>query len=147
VVQARTESVHRDPSATDREWLETLTMTEGTLCANCHDQINPPGFALEGFDGLGRVRVGADTHTEIDGVEVDGLRDLEEVLLRDGSLALCLGQHAMHRALASVSETGPSGDAEARHIVATLSPERPGALDLRALLVEVAASDALRMTR
>ena len=42
---------------TTREVVEALTEKEGTPCAGCHKtQINGLGFALEGFDALGRVR-------------------------------------------------------------------------------------------
>ena len=40
-----------------REVVEGLTEQPGTACAGCHaTQINPLGFATEGFDALGRVR-------------------------------------------------------------------------------------------
>lgn len=36
---------------------ENLTMKSGTTCAVCHNVVNPYGFALEGFDSLGRLRM------------------------------------------------------------------------------------------
>jgi hypothetical protein len=43
------------PGQTNREAVTTLT--EEGICAECHTAIiNPPGFALEGFDTIGKVR-------------------------------------------------------------------------------------------
>ncbi len=35
---------------------ENLTMQPNTSCVSCHSKVNPYGFALEGFDTLGRRR-------------------------------------------------------------------------------------------
>ena len=43
-----------EPIETTREEVELLTGQAG--CFSCHHQINPPGFALEGFDAVGQVR-------------------------------------------------------------------------------------------
>jgi hypothetical protein len=40
--------------ATQRAYVEALTGEEP--CRSCHSIINPPGFVLEGFDGIGRVQ-------------------------------------------------------------------------------------------
>ncbi len=42
--------------STTRELTAALTEQPGTTCAGCHYAINPLGYALEGFDALGRVR-------------------------------------------------------------------------------------------
>lgn len=50
-------------------------------CAGCHKRIDPYGFALEGFDAIGRARQ-ADTQTTLpDGTVVNGLNDLRDYLL------------------------------------------------------------------
>jgi hypothetical protein len=50
-------------------------------CASCHQRIDPYGFALEGFDAIGRQRE-ADTHTVLyDGTPIGGLAELREYLL------------------------------------------------------------------
>ncbi len=42
---------------TARQFIEARTQTTGTACASCHTaRINPLGFALNGFDSLGRFR-------------------------------------------------------------------------------------------
>jgi hypothetical protein len=52
-----------EPIETTREEVELLTGQTG--CVNCHQQINPPGFAFEGFDAVGQLR------TVENGVPVD----------------------------------------------------------------------------
>ncbi|MEZ6129468.1 MAG: DUF1592 domain-containing protein [Planctomycetaceae bacterium] len=43
-----------DKGLTIRE--KTKLHRENDACAVCHNRIDPPGFALEGFDGIGRLR-------------------------------------------------------------------------------------------
>jgi hypothetical protein len=43
-----------DPESTAREQLETKTAVEP--CVSCHRVLNPPGFALDHFDEMGRWR-------------------------------------------------------------------------------------------
>jgi hypothetical protein len=43
-----------EPIETTREEVELLTGQAG--CFTCHSEINPPGFALEGFDAVGQLR-------------------------------------------------------------------------------------------
>ncbi len=58
------------------------------VCAACHASIDPPGFALENFDGLGAWRTVDEFGTPIDssavmpnGVTVEGLSGLRAMLL------------------------------------------------------------------
>ena len=54
-------------------------------CAGCHRRIDPFGFALEGFDAIGRARK-ADTKVILpDGSRVDGLDGLRNYLLNNRS--------------------------------------------------------------
>jgi len=49
-------------------------------CAGCHSRIDPYGFALEGFDAIGRARE-ADTKTVLrDGTPIEGLVGLRDYL-------------------------------------------------------------------
>ncbi len=57
-------------------------------CAKCHQRIDPFGFSLEGFDGIGRKRMmdvagrPIDAKTKLpDGREIDGLSGLRDYLL------------------------------------------------------------------
>jgi len=63
----------------ERQLIERHSRDEN--CAGCHRRIDPFGFALEGFDAIGRARK-ADTKTVLpDGTAVDGLKDLRDYLL------------------------------------------------------------------
>ncbi|MDD9950182.1 MAG: DUF1588 domain-containing protein [Zetaproteobacteria bacterium] len=48
-----------NPKSSTREQIETRTSP--AFCQSCHAKINPPGFVLESFDSLGRMR----THENI----------------------------------------------------------------------------------
>ena len=64
---------------TERQLIERHSRDEN--CMGCHKRIDPFGFALEGFDAIGRARK-ADTKTTLpDGTQVDGLADLRDYLL------------------------------------------------------------------
>lgn len=72
--------------ATLRERLEAHRAS--AVCASCHDAIDPLGFALEGYDVLGRVRKEEngqpiDSSGALpDGTEFDGVAGLKGVLLQ-----------------------------------------------------------------
>lgn len=59
-------------------------------CAHCHQRIDPIGFALEGFDAIGRARskdaVGQSIDTRatlFDGTQLEGFVGLKEYLLKE----------------------------------------------------------------
>lgn len=63
----------------ERQLIERHSRDEN--CSGCHLRIDPFGFALEGFDAIGRSRK-ADTKTVLpDGTAVDGLSDLRDYLV------------------------------------------------------------------
>jgi mono/diheme cytochrome c family protein len=58
------------------------------VCAACHSMIDPAGFALEGFDAIGRSRVVDESFNELDtsgvlpdGTAFDGVAELREALI------------------------------------------------------------------
>jgi hypothetical protein len=58
------------------------------VCASCHAQMDPLGFALENFDGVGKWRGATETHAPIDasgvlpdGTKFEGPEGLRTVLL------------------------------------------------------------------
>lgn len=64
---------------TERQLIERHSRDEN--CIGCHKRIDPFGYALEGFDAIGRARK-ADTKTVLpDGTAVDGLTGLRDYLL------------------------------------------------------------------
>src|SRR5947199_8392462 len=51
-------------------------------CSSCHSRMDPLGYALENFDGLGRWRDGVDSSGTLpDGTRVDGPAGLRMALL------------------------------------------------------------------
>ena len=71
---------------TERQMIERHS--SDAACAKCHQRVDPLGFALEGFDAIGRRReqnqtgIAIDTRTKLaDGHEIDGLAGLRGYLL------------------------------------------------------------------
>ena len=74
---------------------EVLSMREATerhranpVCASCHQLMDPPGFALEQFDAVGRFRTHTAANTPIDatgelpdGTQFDGVSGLRDALV------------------------------------------------------------------
>jgi hypothetical protein len=78
---------HSDKPMTVREKLESHRADKA--CASCHDKIDPLGFALEGFDALGRFRdkdenglAIDDTGSLKDGTTMEGIAGLRDYLAR-----------------------------------------------------------------
>ena len=77
------------PSLKDDKDVSQLTMRQrmelhraSPVCASCHVRMDPLGFALENFDGLGRWRAGVDASGVLpDGTKIDGPVGLRNVLL------------------------------------------------------------------
>jgi hypothetical protein len=64
--------------------------TSDAQCAKCHQRIDPFGFALEGFDAIGRARnkdaagLAIDTKTKLaNGTDIEGLDGLRSYLLTE----------------------------------------------------------------
>jgi hypothetical protein len=75
---------------TERQLIEKHS--SDAVCANCHRRIDPFGFALEGFDAIGRARtmdsagLAIDTLTTLpDGTKIEGLPGLRDTLLKKRS--------------------------------------------------------------
>jgi hypothetical protein len=77
------------PSLKEDQDVNKLTMRErmqqhqaNPVCSSCHSRMDPLGFALENFDGLGRWRPGVDSSGVLpDGTKVDGPVGLRKILL------------------------------------------------------------------
>lgn len=67
-------------------------------CAGCHVRLDPLGFALEGFDAIGRLRThDGDVELDVrgvtaDGTELNGVGDLKRYLLERGAFPRALGR-------------------------------------------------------
>jgi hypothetical protein len=90
------------PPPTDRPILttrdEVSLVTGQSFCPACHSEINPPGFAFEGFDAIGQRRstengVPVDTSASmvLDGqiVSFDGAAELVDLLARSAEAHRC----------------------------------------------------------
>jgi hypothetical protein len=73
---------------TERQLIEKHS--SDPVCANCHRRIDPFGFALEGFDAIGRSRTkdsaGLPIHTLTtlpDGTRIEGLAGLRDAILKN----------------------------------------------------------------
>lgn len=78
------------PGLTERQLIERHSSDPN--CARCHVRIDPFGFALEGFDAIGRARsqdaagLAINTATTLpDGTPLEGLDGLREYLLKSRS--------------------------------------------------------------
>src|SRR5947207_3722266 len=77
------------PSLKEDQDVRNLTMRQrmelhqsNAACSSCHSRMDPLGYALENFDGLGRWREGVDSSGTLpDGTRVDGPVGLRNVLL------------------------------------------------------------------
>jgi mono/diheme cytochrome c family protein len=77
------------PSLKEDQDVRNLTMRQrmelhqsNAACSSCHSRMDPLGYALENFDGLGRWREGVDSSGTLpDGTRVDGPAGLRNVLL------------------------------------------------------------------
>jgi len=114
-------------------------------CASCHDELDPLGFALEGFDAIGRERGGPelDVRGELsDGTVLEGAEGLRRHLLTSGEFPTALAEALFVYALGREPEPGER--AQLRAALAAL----PAARRTIAALVElVCAQPAFLGTR
>jgi hypothetical protein len=120
--------------------------TQNPLCASCHDHIDPPGFALETYDEVGRYRT-TDAGVPVDssgvmadGADTDGAFATGEALLlriaSSPSVKQCFAQQYLSYALARELQ---ADDTCSRSEIAR-SFAQTG--DLKQLVALVARSDA-----
>lgn len=120
---------------------------ENPQCAGCHAFIDPPGFLFESFDSIGRFRTEepggpVDTTGELDGIPLNGARDLAEVLRDDERVAACLVRQLFRHASGRL-ET----QSEARSLRSVEEAFAASGYRFQELLLELATSDAFRLTR
>ncbi len=139
------ESLH--PDLTNRQRVEL--QTKPAKCQTCHGIINPLGFALEHFDGVGRYR------TEEQGEPIDGTGVI--TWLDGGSAAFAnaaeLGRHLADSVETQRSFVGRMYEYFAKEPLSSLTPDREAELltdfvesefQMRRLLIQVAAAAAKR---
>ena len=135
------------PGLSTRARLEQHT-TEA-LCKGCHDHIDPPGFALESFDAVGRFRtMDAGLPVDTSGNMVSG-SDTDGAFANGGELLDRLGKSSdMKRCFAkryltfAVSRDLANEDSCS---LTRVADDFNQSGDLKQLVVAVAASDAFRL--
>ena len=116
---------------------------DNPACASCHDMIDPPGFALQNFDAIGRWRERDESWNPIDsaavlpdGTPVDGVVDLRRALAAEPErFATTIAERLLTYALGRGLE--PFDAPSVRKIVAAAS--RDG-YRIQSLIVAVAQS-------
>jgi hypothetical protein len=69
------------------------------VCKSCHEQMDPPGLALENFDGVGAYRtmdngvVVDPSGTLADGTAFAGPQELAQLIAQNPALPRCVAQH------------------------------------------------------
>lgn len=138
-----------DPDATTRERFDQHT--SDPACAGCHDLIDPVGFGLENYDGIGAFRtmegeLPVDASGELLGTDVDGPFDggleLAQRLAQSRQVRECVARQWFRFAFGR-GETSDDDCAMERLFEAFESSE----YDIRALLREIVLSDAFRYRR
>jgi hypothetical protein len=131
---------------TTRERFTQLTQSD-PVCTACHYVVNPPGFALEHFDHVGRYRdteadkpIDAEVEIQIDGAThaVNGAADLGRLLAGSPEARACYLRH--WAAYAYTASTDAPLDECSRAQLADVFERTDG--DLRAFLLELTQTNA-----
>jgi len=136
------------PGLTTRDRLEQHV--SGGVCNSCHHVFDPPGFALENYDEVGRYRT-MDQGKPVDSsgkmqmlVDVDGEfatgDQLMAKLSTSNDVRMCFAQHYLEFALAREA-LKPEDACSNQAIGQTFAPVG----DLKQLVTSVAQSDAFRL--
>ncbi len=133
------------PDLTTRERVEA--QTADTLCQSCHALINPLGYALEGYDAIGRLRTeekgrpinaeGRYLTREGDVAKFNGARELAALITGSGEARGAFAEQMFHTFVKQpLRAYGPGAPTELRDRFSN------GGLKLRRLLVDVAERGA-----
>ena len=135
--------------ASDRERLSAAT--EQGSCASCHSAINPPGYAFENFDVMGRFRrwdefgVAIDASGVIRASDVDGeftsADSFIDLVARSQLARDCVARHWMNYALRRDETREDSAS------LLQAQSEFASSGNLHDLLLAIVQSDAFRHRR
>lgn len=148
-----------DPIMTERERTEIITQQPGSSCAGCHALMNPIGFTLENYDGLGRMRseetIYADDGSVLASLPIDTASEprlsaddertaadgieLSEMVAESEIAQACFARHAFRFTFARAEDDAVDG-CELQDIRARLGEGRP----LREVLRDIALSPTFR---
>ena len=91
-----------EPTGTLRQKLEKLHVGLGAACAGCHAIIDPPGFALEHYDGAGLWRdmdngLPVDATGTVPGTDTkfNGAAELSKEIAKDPRFPACLAKQVL----------------------------------------------------
>lgn len=134
------------PSGTIRERLAAHSSVEP--CKSCHRVIDPPGFGLENYDGIGAYRT-KEGEFDVDatgalptGEKFEGAQELAVLLAQDPRFSQCLIKQMMTYALGRGVEKSDASFVE--DIQSGLTGEKN---TLRELVTRVATSEPFRTRR
>ena len=117
-------------------------------CAGCHSFIDPPGFLFEHFDSVGAHRdklpgdQPVDATGDLDGVALDGARDLAELLTTDERVGRCVVTQLYRHAQARLDEKGEKAALD--ELDASFAET---GYDFRALLLSLVTHESFRTVR
>lgn len=137
------------PGLSTRARLEQHTVQP--LCASCHTHIDPPGFALEAYDAVGRFRtmdVGVPVDTsgnmasggDYDGPFASG-GELLDRFAQSADVKACFAKHYLTFALAR--ELGGDDECSLSRVASGFGQTG----DLKELIVAIIKSDAFRLRK
>ncbi|MEZ4314021.1 MAG: DUF1592 domain-containing protein [Polyangiaceae bacterium] len=145
-VSTTLEPASGDAPATLRERLEEHR--KNPACAGCHSFIDPPGLLFEHFDSIGAYRehypgpLAIDATGDLDGVPLDGARDLADLLASDPRVGRCMVRQLFRHAHARRDEKGerPAID----DLTASFAAK---GYDFRDLLLQLVTHESFRTLR
>jgi len=133
-----------DPTLTTRERI--AAHTAGDTCQGCHAQMNPIGYAFEGYDAVGHHRTtdngkpvdtsGALTGTDVDG-PFSGPEQLAAMLAQSRMARDCFARQWFHFAFGLSVDTAPARAALSREAAAFVE----GSQSVRDFMVGLVRSD------
>lgn len=132
---------------TTREWHEAIFATPG--CNSCHARLEPPGFAFEGFDHVGRARLEergerVETHaTIVSGTDLDGTYASEDDL-SEAVAESAVARDCFTRAFVQSAMGRPVSTAD-RHLLHDVSTALE--TDVHEAVVALVTSDTFRNAR
>jgi hypothetical protein len=139
---------------TTRERFSQHTDPSHPACYSCHQDIDPIGFAFEGFDGIGRSRTtenvaivdttGWITHTKSSDGPVTNAHEMSERFAASADVAHCFARHTWLWALRRPRTVGDDARVDRRFATVLLKGDAttgdlPG---FRALALAIATDDA-----
>lgn len=132
-----------EPGMTMRERLEQH-MSDPS-CAGCHGYIDPIGFGLESYDGIGRFRTEdngspIDASATLDGQPFEGAAGLGALVAASADAPACLARNLYRHATGHIETDG-----EEVAIVGLEEAFVESGYSMQALLVEIVASPAFRL--